>query len=170
MNQLNLDQLNLDQSNLDQPNPNPIQPNPTPTQPNPTQPNPTQPNLKEINDILNRNKIDDLKKFLNKRNFLNKCNSIMMYLFYIVQSLGILATSISATNNDTQMLWIGIALNMCASIIQIYEKLNNSQMKKILIDIQAIKNGTYIDESPYIDIESGYQNIRQQNIRQQNTN
>ena len=122
---------------------------------------------KEINDILNKNKVEDLKKFLGKRSCLNKCNSVMMYLFYIVQSLGILATSISATVNDPILLWAGIALNMCASIIQVYEKINNDQMKKILIDIQAIKNGTYIDESPLIDIEVGTQNRLSKQVEQQ---
>ena len=58
----------------------------------------------------------------------------------------------SATNGSQILLWIGIILNMVASIIQVYEKINNDQMKKIMIDIQSIKNGTYVDESSLIDI------------------
>ena len=105
----------------------------------------------EVNQILSKNKIDDLNKFLNKRNWLNWCNSIMIYLFHIIQTIGILFTSMSATNGNEKLLWIGIILNMIASIIQIYEKINNDQMKKLMIDIHAIKNGTYVDESPLID-------------------
>lgn len=124
-------------------------------------------NNKKINDIFNENKVEDLQKFLSKRNCLNKCNIFMIYLFYIIQSLGILVTSISATINDPRLLWTGVALNMLASIIQIYEKINNDQMKKILIDIHAIKNGTYIDESPYIDIESLSNNNINNNVKTQ---
>jgi hypothetical protein len=106
----------------------------------------------EVDQILNKNKINDLKKFLDKRSCLNWCNSIMIYLFHIIQTLGIIFTSMSATNGSQKLLWIGIILNMSASIIQIYEKINNDQMKKIMFDIQTIKNGSYIDESPLIDM------------------
>ena len=108
-----------------------------------------------IQELLNKNKLQDLENFLNRRHTLNRCNSSMIYLFHIIQSLGILSASYSASSNDQKFLWVGIALNMCASVIQIYEKINNDQMKRIYMDIQAIKNGTYLDESPYIEIESG---------------
>jgi hypothetical protein len=108
----------------------------------------------QVNTILEENKLADLKNFLSRRHILNRCNSCMIYLFHIVQTVGILATSLSASTNDTRVLWVGIGLNMTASIIQIYEKINNDQMKRILLDIQSIKNGTYIDESAYIDPEA----------------
>jgi hypothetical protein len=107
-----------------------------------------------IQDILNENKINDLKKFLSKRKNLNLCNSYMLYLFYIFQSAGILMSSISASSNNKNFIWYGIGLNLIASIIQIYEKINNDQMKKLFIDIENIKNNKYIDESSIIDIES----------------
>jgi hypothetical protein len=107
----------------------------------------------EINELFEKNKINDLKNFLSRRHCLNRCNSSMIYLFHIIQTFGILASSISAATNDQTLLWIGISLNMTASIIQIYEKINHDQMKRILLDIQSIKNNTYIDESAYIDPE-----------------
>jgi len=110
---------------------------------------------KEINELFEKNKINDLKNFLSRRHCLNRCNSSMMYLFHIIQTFGILASSISAATNDQRLLWIGISLNMTASIIQIYEKINDNQMKRILLDIKSIKNNTYIDESAYIDPEEG---------------
>ena len=107
-----------------------------------------------VNEILEKNKFDDLKNFLSRRHALNRCNSCMIYLFHIIQTVGILVSSISASTNDTRLLWLGIGLNMTASVIQIYEKINNDQMKRILLDIQSIKNGTYIDENAYIDPEA----------------
>jgi len=113
---------------------------------------------KSIQDLLEKNKVQDLENFLNRRHTLNKCNSTMIYLFHIVQSLGILSSSYSASTGNPNFLWAGIGLNMFASIIQIYEKINSDQMKKIYMDIQAIKNGTYLDETPYVEMESGQKN------------
>jgi hypothetical protein len=107
----------------------------------------------DIQRILNQNKLDDLDHFIKRRHFLNRCNSGMIYMFYIIQSFGILATSYSASTNDQQFLWVGIGMNMLASIIQVYEKINNDQMKKLFLDIQSIQNNTYLDESPYMEME-----------------
>ena len=119
-----------------------------------------------IQEIINKNKIKDLENFLERRHRLNNCNSTMIYLFHIIQSVGILATSYAASTNNASILWTGIGLNMCASIIQIYEKINNDQMKRIYFDIQSISNGTYLDESPFIDMESTQQQLKQTNTNQ----
>ena len=89
----------------------------------------------------------------------------MVYLFHVIQSLGILASSYSASTNNTRFLWAGIGLNMVASVIQIYEKINNDQMKNIYMDIQSIQKGTYLDESPFIELDGLKQtpNIPSQN-------
>lgn len=107
----------------------------------------------QIQQVLEKNKLEDLETFLKRRHWLNRCNSGMVYLFHIIQSVGILASSYSASSGDTRYLWAGIGLNMCASIIQIYEKINNDQMKKIYLDIQSIQKGTYLDESPFVELE-----------------
>lgn len=106
-----------------------------------------------IQQVLEKNKLEDLETFLKRRHCLNRCNSSMIYLFHVIQSVGILASSYSASSGDTRYLWAGIGLNMCASIIQIYEKINNDQMKKIYLDIQSIQKGTYLDESPFVELE-----------------
>jgi hypothetical protein len=109
--------------------------------------------LTAIQKVLENNKLEDLQAFLKRRHCLNRCNSTMIYLFHIIQSLGILASSYSASTNDTRFLWTGIGLNMLASVIQIYEKINNDQMKKIYMDIQSIQKGTYLDESPFVELD-----------------
>jgi len=105
----------------------------------------------EIKEIFDNNTLSDLKRFLHKRERLNRANSYLIYLFYLVQSAGILTTSVAAGNNDIYLLWSGIGLNVFASLIHVYEKLNNSIMKKVMNDIKSIKNGTYVDEGEMID-------------------
>jgi hypothetical protein len=97
---------------------------------------------------------DDRKRFLKKRKCLNMTNLFLVYLFYLVQSLGILTTSIAASNYNLELIWLGVALNILASLINIYEKINNSILKKLMDDIECIKNGTYVDERNIIDVES----------------
>ncbi len=109
---------------------------------------------KQINIILNENKIDDLKKFINKRACLNNANNILIYIFYLFQTSGVLISSIATSSNNTSLIWIGIGLNMIASIIHIYEKINNNFLKKLLIDIQNIKNGNYVDESEILNLDT----------------
>ena len=106
----------------------------------------------EIINIFNKNEINDLKKFMKNRENLNYYNSHLIYLFHIIQTSGILITSISASSNNKHLLWTGITLNMLSYLILIFEKINDSQLKKNMIDIQLIKDGKYVDESTLIDV------------------
>ena len=107
----------------------------------------------EIKTIFDNNTLNDLKKFLNKRECLNTTNTYLMYFFYLIQSAGILTTSIATGNNNYTFIWVGVGLNVFATLINTYEKINNSQLKKLLKDIENIKNGNYIDETEIIDTE-----------------
>jgi hypothetical protein len=109
------------------------------------------PNASEIQTIFDNNVVADLKRFLAKRQCLNTTNSYFIYLFHLVQSAGILTTSIAASNNDTNMVWIGVGLNLFATLIHVYEKTNNALLKKLLNDIHRIKEGHYVDEGVLVD-------------------
>jgi hypothetical protein len=103
-----------------------------------------------ILDILNKNKINDLNKLLKRREMLNYCNIRMTYLFHLIQTAGIFSTTISSSYNIQSLLWAGIALNFIASIINIFEKINNSLSEQALADIVSIqKNNNYIDETKF---------------------
>ena len=108
----------------------------------------------EIKTIFNKNKIEDLKKFIAKRNCLNVSNQAMNYLFHIVQSAGVLTTTIAAGYNMKELVWIGVGMNILASLINIFEKSNDAISKRLLKDIQAIKNGTYVDEGMMVEESS----------------
>lgn len=114
---------------------------------------------KDVTKIFDDNEIEDLKKFMNKRHFINNCNLFIIYLFHFIQSAGILVTTIATGYNKKYLIWVGIGLNILASLINVYEKINNNVLKKLMIDIQKIKDGNYIDETTLIDTE----NISEQN-------
>lgn len=101
----------------------------------------------EIQSILEKNKLDDLKEFIGKRKCLNGCNLALIYLFHIVQSAGILTTTVAAGYNFKELIWVGVGLNIVATIINAFEKTNSSMSKGLLKDINAIRDGTYVDES-----------------------
>lgn len=79
---------------------------------------------------------------------------VLIYLFHIVQSAGILTTTIAAGYDMKSLVWIGVGLNILASLINVFEKTNNSISKALLKDIQAIKDGTFLDEGTTVEIQS----------------
>ena len=108
----------------------------------------------EIQTIFDNNKVDDLKRFLKKRQCLNTTNSYLIYLFHLVQSAGILTTSIAAGSNYIELVWVGIGLNIFATLINVYEKTNNSISAKLIHDIKLIKDNHYVDEGVLIETAS----------------
>ena len=117
----------------------------------------------EIKKILEKNTIDDLNRFLKKREDLNKANSYLIYLFHLIQSSGILLTTFAVGNNNQNLIWIGVSFNILASLINVYEKTNNNILKKLMADIKSIKDGTYIDESELINTETDKNDIEDGN-------
>jgi hypothetical protein len=108
----------------------------------------------EIYDLLERNKLDDLTRFLKRRKCLNETNIYLIYLFHLVQCSGIILTAYATGTNNINLIWAGISLNMTASLINVYEKTNNTLSKKLLHNIKSIKDGTYIDETPLVETEN----------------
>ena len=107
----------------------------------------------EIKRIFDDNVLQDLKRFMEKRENINKYNVTLIYLFHITQSAGVFTTTIATGYNKPQFIWLGIALNILASLINIFEQVNNSISKKLLKDIQTIREGNYIDEDVIIDLD-----------------
>lgn len=101
----------------------------------------------EIQAIFERNKLSDLKEFVGRRKCLNEFNMALMYMFHIVQSAGILTTTIAAGYDMKELVWIGIGINIIASLINIFEKTNAGISKRLLKDIEAIRDGTFVDQS-----------------------
>ena len=106
---------------------------------------------KQINDVFESNRLTDLQFFLSKRSCLNNCNIVLIYLFHIIQSAGILTTTIAAGYNVREYVWIGVGLNILASLIHIFEKTNNNISLKLLSNIKAIKSNNYVDETILVD-------------------
>ena len=107
---------------------------------------------KQVNDILNQNKIDDLNRFLSKRRCLNDSNQYMGYVFHLIQSAGILTVSIGQSYQNPMLTWIGVGLNTMASVIHIITADNKKVNKTLFHNIKNIKNNTYLDEA-IIDTE-----------------
>ena len=108
---------------------------------------PKRPVTDQIKAIMEENTIDDLKSLLTRREYLNRCNVYLIYLFHFVQSTGILTTTVATGYNYTYLIWIGVGLNVLASLLNVYEKTNANLSKTYLKNIDDIKNGKFTDES-----------------------
>lgn len=108
----------------------------------------------EIAEIFEDNKLKDLNRFIQKRQCLNNFNFYMVYLFYFIQSAGILVTMIATSYNLQYLVWTGVGLNIFASLIHVYEKNNNTVLENLLKDIKLIKDGKYIDEGTIVDLDT----------------
>jgi len=107
----------------------------------------------EISHVLQANKISDLKRFLSNRQCLNTTNICFTYLFYIVQMVGLMTTSVAQSYNMNNIVWVGIGLNSLATLIHTFEQTNTKLSNHMLDNITSIKNGTYVDEGILIDID-----------------
>ena len=109
----------------------------------------------QIDVIMSTNQVGDLCRFIRMRQCLNRCNLCMMYWFHIMQTTGILLSTIATGSDMKVLMWLGISFNCVASLFAIFEKNNVAVSKKLLRDIEAIKHRTYVDESPLeTDIEA----------------
>ena len=108
----------------------------------------------QIEKIFDDNRLNDVKRFLDARHRLNDLNTFLVFLFYLVQSSGIMVTMIGSAYNNQTFIWTGIGLNLTASLINIYEKINNNLMKNMLTNIKAIKDNNYVDEAAIVDLEN----------------
>lgn len=108
---------------------------------------------REIQKIFDDNTIRDLQTFMQRKDCLNNCNIWIMYIFHVLQSSGIIVTTISAGYNDVNLIWLGVCLNVCASLIHIYEKNNNAMITRLSKEIHLIKEGKYVDESILVDMD-----------------
>jgi len=100
----------------------------------------------EIQKLFKSNKIEDLKRFMRKRQCLNSYNCVFMYAFHVVQAAGILTTTIAAGYDVKELVWVGASMNVIATLIQVFEKTNESVSKTMMKNIEDIRNGTYVDE------------------------
>ena len=109
---------------------------------------------KSIQEIFNKNKMEDLQKFIYRRNLINNINIYLSYFYYIVQSIGIFTTTVATTYNNNTYVLYGVSLNIVASLIHSFEKKNEHISKILLDDIIKIKNNIYVDENVINGISS----------------
>jgi len=105
----------------------------------------------EIGQLFKDNEKSDLVRMLSNRSCLNKFNISLIYTFHVLQSAGIFVTTLATGYNNTQLIWVGIGLNVLASLVNVLEKTNNNISEQLLQDIIKIKNKMYVDEGSISD-------------------
>ena len=113
----------------------------------------------QISQILEENKIKDLKAFIKKKNSFNSCNMYLTYFFHIVQATGIFTSTLATGCHIDELIWVGIGLNVFASLIKAFQDSNNNFTKKLSEEISNIKfEYLYEDYESYDEIEENEEN------------
>jgi len=94
----------------------------------------------QISQILEEHKIKDLKAFIKKKNSFNNCNMYLTYFFHIVQAAGIFTSTLATGCHIEDLIWVGIGLNVFASLIKAFQDSNNNFSKKFSEEILKIKS------------------------------
>ena len=117
-----------------------------------------------IIEIFENNKVNDLKRFMEKRESINQYNIYIRSCYYFVHYSSVLTTTFAlgyvggidcsdpAIIIVKELIWIGICLNMVSTVLSSIEQMNKNISKKMLRDIINIKNGNYIDEGDAIGL------------------
>ena len=105
----------------------------------------------EIRIIFEQNKMEDLKRFMAKRQRLNSANGWLIYAFHVFQSAGILTTTIATGYNIRELIWVGVGLNVISTLMNVFEKINTSISTKLMKDITSIREDKYVDEGTVVN-------------------
>jgi hypothetical protein len=100
----------------------------------------------KINNIINKNKVEDLMRFMNKRQNINCGNQVLGYLFYLIQTISVFSTSLGQYNENVYLIWTGIGLTSVGTLIHAIINSNNKINSSLMANIKAIHSGDYVDE------------------------
>ncbi len=100
----------------------------------------------KINNIINKNKVDDLIRFMNKRQNINCGNQVLGYLFYLIQTISVFSTSLGQYNENVYLIWTGIGLTSVGTLIHAIINSNNKINSSLMANIRSIHSGDYVDE------------------------
>ena len=100
----------------------------------------------KIKNIINQNKVDDLLRFMNKRQNINCSNQVLGYGFYIIQSVAVFTSSLGQYLDNTYLIWSGIGLTSIGTLIHAIINSNNKINTSLMTNIKSIHAGNYVDE------------------------
>lgn len=100
----------------------------------------------KINNIINKNKVEDLLRFMNKRQNINCSNQFLGYLFYVVQTLAMFGNSLGQYTQNDYLIWSSIGLTGIGTLIHAIINSNNKINSSLMANIKAIHSGDYVDE------------------------
>jgi hypothetical protein len=100
----------------------------------------------KINNIINKNKIDDLMRFMNKRQNINCSNQFLGYLFYAIQTISVFGNSLGQYTQNDYLIWSSIGLTGIGTLIHAIINSNNKINTSLMTNIKAIHSGNYVDE------------------------
>jgi hypothetical protein len=99
-----------------------------------------------VNDLLEANSIQDAKRILSWRTFINRWNIVIAYSSILFHTLSSFLTAFGSWMNNSTIVWIGIGANSFGILLNLYKETNGALLKTLLDDLKKIRDGDYLDE------------------------
>lgn len=114
----------------------------------------------QINEIFEKNMINDLKDMINRHIILNTINIYSMYLSRLLQICSLFITTYGSSIESYNLIWIGVALNTASQLIDFYYLMNRNTLDTLLTQIKLIKTKYNKNEINKIDILKSSKNSK----------
>jgi len=105
----------------------------------------------EINQIFKEKELIDLKYFIKQRDSLNNTNILYIYGYHVINSSGIILTTVATYYDNKPCILAGITLNIVGQLLNTFVHLNNSISDRIYKNILRIKDNKYFGSTNLID-------------------
>ena len=109
----------------------------------------------EIERLIQQYGWEDFQNFRAKRRMLNILNFFCIHFFYLVQAASLFTGSIALAYGNQTLHFAALGLQLVATLIIVFEKIYNNVLNQLLAQMQAIRNGTYLDESILVEVPDG---------------
>lgn len=95
---------------------------------------------------LQENRLKDLNQLLEARDKIHALNIWLTYMFHFTQAFGVFTVAICQALDLGKYAFIGVGMNILASVFEAIRQFNTKLSVKKLKDIDSIRRGDYVDE------------------------
>lgn len=106
-----------------------------------------------IQKLLDAHLLSDLKITLERRHFYNTVNIYLGIGFEFFSVGGVLVNGVGLSTGNQTLAWIGLSAMGIALFLKNIQKQNTKFLNLSMADIIKMRNGEYVDEGVYVEVD-----------------